>query len=160
MWLHYHWHWYQSIITEQTGCVSLEYDSYPLLGSIGFKLLDLTHERGQTLTRLFVLLIVLLRVTAIQLHLLIIHTCILTNKNTSIAYITLLSVLYVFFSKADCPNKLVKDTKPHEMKVNLTSLWTATFGGLKTQCLLRLMRSSYSHSVVFCRLWPCGYDGV
>lgn len=54
--------------------------SYPVLSSVGLKLLDLTHEISQTLTCFFVLEEVLLRVPAIKLHLLMIHTHILAKK--------------------------------------------------------------------------------
>ncbi|TNN54974.1 hypothetical protein EYF80_034842 [Liparis tanakae] len=46
-------------------------------------LLDLTHQRGQTFTGLFVLHEVLLRVPGIQLHLLTVHTHILDNGKTT-----------------------------------------------------------------------------
>lgn len=56
------------------------HDSDLFLGSTGSELLDFAHECGQSLTWLFVLHVVLLRVSVIQLHLLTIHTHILERK--------------------------------------------------------------------------------
>lgn len=73
---------------------------YPLFGSIGFQLLDLTHDCGQALTCFFVLQVVLLRVPAVQLRLLVVDTYILNeknklNKNPSVfvGYLSLVSLI-------------------------------------------------------------------
>lgn len=63
-------------------CLSVFFDdaSYPLLGSICFEILDLTHEISQTLTWLLELLVILLSISAVQFNLLAVHTYVLNNK--------------------------------------------------------------------------------
>ncbi len=51
-------------------------------GATGFQLLYFCHQFGQSGTRVLIQHVVLLRVPALQLHLLIIHTDILRNTHT------------------------------------------------------------------------------
>lgn len=70
----------ESLSTVAFGFVSYMYASYPLLGSVCFEILDLTHDCGQILTRCLVQQKVLLSIPGVQLSLLIIYTNILDNS--------------------------------------------------------------------------------